>query len=87
MTGMPAATPAQAAAEFRVGQVFSRAWTVLSANVGKFLALTAITALPDLAILIPGLSDPETMRQAATNISPSALLAGGATSLVWGILI
>ncbi len=87
MTGMPAATPASAAGEFRVGQVFSRAWTVLSGNVGKFLVLTAITALPDLAVLIPGLADPEAVRRAATNVSAGAIFAGAATSLVWGILI
>jgi hypothetical protein len=87
MTEIPANAPAPAAGEFRVGLVFSRSWTVLSRNVGKFLALTAITVLPDLLILIPGLRDGTAARAAAANINPGAILAGGVTALVWGILI
>lgn len=87
MTGMPAATPAEVAGEFRVGLVLSRAWTVLSGNIGKFLALSAVTALPDLAILVPATTDPEAMRQAASNLSSGAILAGATTSLIWAILI
>ncbi len=86
MTGMPAATPAQAAGEFRVGQVFSRAWTVLSGNVTKFLPLTAILALPDLVALIPGISDGTAVRNAAPNISAGAILAIAGSVIVWIIL-
>lgn len=86
MTGMPAATPAQAAGEFRVGQVFSRAWTVLSGNVTKFLPLTAILALPDLVAVIPGISDGTAVRNAAPNISAGAILAIAGSVIVWIIL-
>ena len=90
MTGMPASAPAQAAGEFRVGEVFSRAWTVLSGNVTKFLPLTALLALPDLAGLIPGISDGTAIRNAPPNVSSGTLLAiaGSAVAfvIIWTIL-
>jgi hypothetical protein len=86
MTGMPATAPAQAAREFRVGLVFSRAWTVLSGNVTKFLPLTAILALPDLTALVPGMSDGSAVRDAASNITPGAMLALAASAIVWIVL-
>jgi hypothetical protein len=86
MTAVPASTPASPPGEFRVGQVFSRAWTLLSGNVTKFLPLTAILALPDLVSLIPGLSDGTALRNAPTNISPGAILAIVGSIIVWIIL-
>ena len=86
MTGMPAATPAPAAGEFRVGMVFSRAWTVLSGNVTKFLPLTAILALPNLANLIPGISDGTAIRNAPPSITPGAIFAFVGSVIVWIIL-
>lgn len=90
MTGMPAATPAPAAGEFRVGQVFSRAWSVLSGNVTKFLPLTAILALPELANLITGTSRATAVPEAQPDMSPGALLAVGGSAIgfliIWIIL-
>lgn len=86
MTGMPAATPAPAPGEFQVGQVFSRAWTILSGNVVKFLPLTAILALPDLVGLFPGISDGTAIRNAAPNITPGAIFAIVGSVIVWIIL-
>jgi|SRR5579872_4206127 len=86
MTGMPTTAPTQAAGEFRVGQVFSRAWTVLSGNVTKFLPLTAILALPNLVQLVPGVSDGTAVRNAAPNLSPGAILAFAGGLIVWIIL-
>jgi hypothetical protein len=86
MTGMPAPTPTQAAGEFSVGQVFSRAWTILSGNVTKFLPLTAILALPDLIGLIPGVSDGTAVRNAVPNLTPGAILAIVASVIVWIVL-
>lgn len=96
MTGMPAVAPAPAAGEFRVGQVFSRAWTVLSGNVTKFLPLTAILALPELFNLFTGKSATITgasgtaTPNAPPDLSAGALLAIGGTAIafliVWIIL-
>ena len=88
MTDMPAAAtaPSQGAGEFRVGQVFSRAWTVLSGNVTKFLPLTAILALPNLVGLIPGFSDGTAVRNAPPSLSAGAILAIVGSVFVWIIL-
>jgi hypothetical protein len=86
MTGMPAAAPVAPAGEFRVGEVFSRAWTVLSGNVAKFLPLTAILALPNLVGLIPGISDGTAIRNAPPNITPGAIFAIAGSVIVWIIL-
>lgn len=76
--------PASAApSEFRVGQVFSRAWTVLSGNLTKFLPLTAILALPTLIALIPGMSDGTAVRATAPKITAGAIAAIFVTIFVW----
>jgi hypothetical protein len=61
--------------DFRVGPVFGRAWDVLSANVTKFIPLTAILALPGLVGLIPGLSNGTTAPAAPPNFNSGAIAA------------
>ncbi len=86
MTGMPAVAPAPAAGEFRVGQVFSRAWTVLSGNVTKFLPLTAILALPELFNLVTGKPSGTAAASAPPDLSLAALLAIGGSSIAFLII-
>jgi len=79
--------PASAApGEFRVGLVFGRAWDVLSRNLAKFLPLTAILALPNLANLIPGFSDGTAVRNASPSITPGVIFAIVGSVIVWIIL-
>jgi uncharacterized membrane protein len=45
--------------DFRIGQVFSRAWSVFSGNFLKFMAVTGIASLPPLLIPQPSPATPE----------------------------
>src|SRR5258708_16877081 len=49
-------TPPAAAPEFRVGGVFSRAFSILSRNFVQFVILTGIATLPNLLFGLSGLS-------------------------------
>jgi len=86
MTGMPVTAPAPAG-EFGVGLVFRRAWAVFSRHVAKFLPLSAITVVPNLILLIPGVSDGTIARTAAPKITAGAVAILGVTGLIWGVLI
>src|SRR5262245_33161329 len=44
--------------DLRVGHVFSSAWDVLTANFGKFLAITAVVALPNVLLFGNMAADP-----------------------------
>jgi hypothetical protein len=86
MTGMPVTAPAPAG-EFGVGLVFRRAWAVFSRNIAKFLPLSAITVVPNLILLIPGVADGAIARTPAPQITAGAVAILGVTGLVWGVLI
>jgi MFS family permease len=45
--------------DFRIGQVFSRAWSVFSGNFLKFMVVTGIASLPPLLIPQPSPATPE----------------------------
>jgi hypothetical protein len=45
--------------DFRIGQVFSRAWSVFSGNFLKFMVVTGIASLPPLLIPRPSPATPE----------------------------
>jgi hypothetical protein len=45
--------------DFRIGQVFSRAWSVFSGNFLKFMVVTGIASLPPLLISPPAPATPE----------------------------
>jgi uncharacterized membrane protein len=56
MTDATATVGATPPGQFLVGEVLSRSLTILMRNVAQFLPLTAIMALPDLALFFPGLT-------------------------------
>jgi hypothetical protein len=45
--------------DFRIGQVFSRAWSVFSGNFLKFMVVTGIAGLPPLLVPAPAPATPE----------------------------
>jgi hypothetical protein len=70
--------------EFRVGAVLSRALAILSSNVLKFLPLTAITALPDLAALASsGAVNDAVRRNPQAVFTAGIVMAGLASAIVF----
>jgi hypothetical protein len=77
----------QAQTDFRVMQVFSRAFGILKRHIGKFFLLCAGTLLPGavLVALIGG-SLPTEAASRAPAISGTVILTGAVVTIVWGLL-
>jgi uncharacterized membrane protein len=68
---------------FRVGLVLSRSLTILSRNVLKFLPLTAIMALPDLGLLVPGFAGGAAPRDPAAVFTGAVVVTLLMSLILW----